>query len=164
MDEGQSRGKPGNLGSASCFAARKRFGVQLFFSICIFFASFQSQAAAADSAIATSVTDGFPRPLNTYPDRGASSVTEILKERIQAEPFNLVVTAIFLLAVAHTFLAPKFTRLSHALEAEHQRKLNAGSPANKTRGERDEVSFRAEICHFLGEVEAVFGIWTIPLL
>src|SRR5205823_6058554 len=40
-----------------------------------------------------------------------------------------------------------------------QRKNASASP-----GPPGEVSFPAEIFHFLGEVEAIFGIWVIPLL
>lgn len=75
----------------------------------------------------------------------------------------MLATAIFFLAIGHTFAAPMFLRLAHRLDAEHRsrRQLAQGSgrPASVP-----EVSFKAEICHFLGEVEAVFGIWVIPLM
>ena len=29
---------------------------------------------------------------------------------------------------------------------------------------KDPVSFKAKLFHFLGEVEAIFGIWVLPLL
>jgi hypothetical protein len=79
------------------------------------------------------------------------------------DPFNLVATLIFLLAIIHTFIAPYFLRLAHRVEREHRAKL-AGEGRPVLGDSRGEVSFRAEILHFLGEVEAIFGIWAVPLL
>jgi hypothetical protein len=106
----------------------------------------------------------FPRPLDSYaPQPAGASVLNILKARVEEEPFNLVATIIFFLAVAHTFAAPTFLRLSHRFEHEHQERL-AKSGRNPQPGSREEVSFKAQIFHFLGEVEAIFGIWVVPLL
>jgi Putative Na+/H+ antiporter len=106
----------------------------------------------------------FPRPLDSYASQPAStSVIEILKARVQEEPFNLVATIIFFLAIAHTFAAPTFLRLSHRFEREHREEL-AKSGRKALPGSREEVSFKAQIFHFLGEVEAIFGIWVVPLL
>ncbi len=88
----------------------------------------------------------------------------MLKARVREAPFNLVPTAIFLLAIIHTFLAPMFVKLSHRLEQRHRARLAADGPAQAPGSAREEVSFVAEICHFLGEVEAIFGIWVAPLL
>jgi hypothetical protein len=118
-----------------------------------------AHAAASDAAAST-----FPRGLNTYSTTPGSSLLQLLTERARTEPFNLVATIIFCLAILHTFLAPRFTRLSHRLELEHKRKLAALGKAVSQPGGRNEVSFVAEICHFLGEIEAIFGIWVIPLL
>jgi hypothetical protein len=106
----------------------------------------------------------FPRPLDSYaPQPAKASVFDILKARVQEEPFNLVATIIFFLAIAHTFAAPTFLRLSHRFEREHQEQL-ARAGRKLQPGSREEVSFKAQIFHFLGEVEAIFGIWVIPLL
>jgi hypothetical protein len=83
----------------------------------------------------------------------------VLKERIRAEPFNLVATLIFALAITHTFLAPFFLRLSHRIATAHERKIASNPSAYPEK----DVSFAAEILHFFGEVEVVFGIWVIPL-
>ncbi len=96
----------------------------------------------------------FPRPLSEYAVTNSPSIVTVLTSRFQEEPFNLVATVIFILAILHTFLAPFFTKLSHRYEAEHRERTNGS----------DEVSFRAQVFHFLGEVEAIFGIWIIPLL
>jgi hypothetical protein len=79
------------------------------------------------------------------------------------DPLNLVATIIFFLAIAHTFAAPMFLRLSHRIEREHHEELKKTGRINQP-GAREEVSFKAQIFHFLGEVEAIFGIWVIPLL
>ncbi len=114
---------------------------------------------------AESAGDGpvFPRPLSSYTAPEHAPLFEVLKARAQAEPFNVVATAIFLLAIIHTFLTPKFLRLSHHFEQKHQQRLaRAGKlPPN---GAPEEVSFPAKLFHFLGEIEAVFGIWVVPLL
>ncbi len=106
---------------------------------------------------------GFPKPDETYPPADGS-VLETLKARAMADPFNIAASAIFLLAIIHTFAAGAFTRLSHRIEQEHLETLKH----RETRGPAPpagvmEVSFLATIFHFLGEVEAVFGIWVIAL-
>jgi hypothetical protein len=104
---------------------------------------FASEAPAGD----------FPRALESYPAQGSSSILEVLRDRIRIQPSNLVATIIFALAIIHTFMAPVFLRFSHRLERRH-----------KERGAEGDVSFLAEIFHFLGEIEAIFGIWVVPLL
>lgn len=92
----------------------------------------------------------------------ALGLIERLKLRAAAEPFNLVATIIFILAVGHTFLATTFNKLAHKSEVEHRAAI---SSHNKMYVEgREPVSFKATMYHFLGEIEAIFGIWLIPLL
>lgn len=103
----------------------------------------------------------FPSPLAGYAEGPGASLLEALKLRIAAEPFNLVATLIFLLAIVHTFLAPLFLRMARRVEQEHRKRLGQRTlpaPAGA------EVSFLAEVLHFMGEIEAVFGIWAVPLL
>lgn len=105
----------------------------------------------------------FPKPLETYPPT-AGGILETLKQRAAADPFNIAASLIFLLAILHTFAASSFTKLSHKLEHAHEVEL-------ERRGLRDElhpdgvaeVSFTATVFHYLGEVEAVFGMWAIAL-
>jgi hypothetical protein len=113
-----------------------------------------SAASGSDAAL-------FPLPLAAYPAPGNSGILSVLSERIRREPFNLVASLVFLLAIAHTFLAPLFQRLSHRFARQHAERM---AVAGGGEGARAEVSFKAEIFHFLGEVEAVFGIWVVPLL
>jgi Na+/H+ antiporter NhaD/arsenite permease-like protein len=81
--------------------------------------------------------------------------------------FNYFGTAIFTLAVIHTFLAAQFMKLAHKFEKEHREELlRRGDVAEvaEAAAARNEVSFKAEMFHFLGEIEVVFGLWVIPLL
>jgi hypothetical protein len=120
------------------------------------FLIFHSVAGAAASDAAAP----FPRPLSSYQHEANFSLLQILSERIHTEPFNLVATIIFFLAILHTFVAARFMKLSHRLRQEHEQRLARHSVPSRD----NEVSFRAEAFHFLGEVEVVFGIWVVPLL
>lgn len=107
----------------------------------------------------------FPRPLESYEDSG-NGVLDTLKARVAAEPFNLVATIIFGLAVLHTFMTARFRHWAHVLEERHAEKLRREGRFvdSDGGGEPDDVSFWGKILHFFGEVEAVFGIWVIPLI
>jgi hypothetical protein len=116
-----------------------------------------------NAATQASTNESFPPSLSSYATPPDASMWELLKDRVQADPFNLVATVIFLLAIVHTFLAPAFLRWSHRLEQRHQQEL-AENSKKLPAGAREEVNFLAELLHFLGEVEAIFGIWVVPLL
>jgi hypothetical protein len=94
-------------------------------------------------------------PLDSYRDSAQASLGETLRHRIDAVPFNLVATAIFFLAICHTFLTAKFRHWAHVAEEKHAAKL-AQRPASRTNSDEDgvpdEVSFKGQILHFLGEV------------
>jgi Putative Na+/H+ antiporter len=99
----------------------------------------------------------FPRSLSSYPDAIGLPLLDVLRDRIAAEPFNAYATAIFALAVLHTFVAARFIEASHWIQAAHDaRRFAAGWPPRP--------SIVADALHFLGEVEVVFGLWGIPLL
>jgi hypothetical protein len=98
-----------------------------------------------------------PRALSDYPSSGDQSLLSLLAERIHIEPFNAIATAIFVLAILHTFATARFSTLAHALQHEHDRRSIA-------EGRRTRPSVRAEALHFLGEVEVVFGLWAIALI
>lgn len=99
----------------------------------------------------------FPVPLSAYPALDGAGLFEILRARAALEPFNVVATAIFFLAIAHTFLAARFTRMAHRVQDEQDERQRAlGLPSSP--------SVVAELLHFLGEVEVVFGLWVVPLL
>jgi len=92
---------------------------------------------------------------------GIQGVGAKLAYRAKAEPVLLVSTLIFVLAILHTFVAIPITKLAHKVQHDHdvriRKKLGNAKAA-------DMVSFKATMLHFLGEVEAIFGIWVIALL
>jgi len=110
----------------------------------------------------------FPVPVETYQadEKPSDSLWEVLKHRADEEPFNIAATLIFFLAVVHTFLCAKFRHWAHVLEHRHEEKLRREGRYTDTNqdGESDDVSFWGKILHFFGEIEAVFGIWVIPLV
>jgi hypothetical protein len=99
----------------------------------------------------------FPLPLDAYAVPASGALLDILAARIEADPFNAIATAIFLLAVIHTFVAARFIEAAQRLQ--HRRNEAAAAA-----GVRALPSVRAEILHFFGEVEVIFGLWTIPLV
>lgn len=99
----------------------------------------------------------FPPPLESYDDADLTGVGAILKNRIQKQPFNLWATVLFFCAVVHTFFTQRFRHIAHVLEERHRE--NKPRRGNKVL----HVSMSSRVFHFLGEVEAVFGIWLIPL-
>ena len=86
---------------------------------------------------------------------------ERLKLRPSLDPINVIATLLFFGAILHTFAAGYFMKLSHELEDSHKAKF-LGQQSPYVDG-KDPVSFKAKLFHF-GEVEAVFGIWVLPLL
>jgi hypothetical protein len=98
---------------------------------------------------------GFPRPLSDY-DAGGTLI-QTLAARVSVEPFNAVATGIFVLAILHTFSAARFTALAHRIQHRHETRVRReDGPASP--------SVVAELLHFLGEVEVVFGLWAVVLL
>lgn len=114
----------------------------------------------------------FPIPLQKYEsktnEQGEISLWDTLKYRAkQQNYFNLIATIIFLCAIIHTFLAGYFQDIAHAREErQHELNIKRGRTAadRPEKDAMDDVSFSAHIFHFLGEVEAVFGIWVIALV
>ena len=107
----------------------------------------------------------FPIPLDCYPPVASSGLFQTLVDRVHADPFNLVASSIFLLAIIHTFLTPRFRHWAHVVEARHR---SSASSRKMTFADDDgveipEVSIGGQLLHFLSEVEAVFGIWAVVL-
>jgi hypothetical protein len=100
----------------------------------------------------------FPPALDNYGDSGLSGIPAILKYRASQVPFNVIATLIFFLAIIHTFLTSKFLAVSHKWENEHKNKITKGQAGKYS------VSHGSKLFHFLGEVEAVFGIWAAALV
>jgi hypothetical protein len=99
----------------------------------------------------------FPLPLSAYPAPLSGQLIDALWLRLQVDPFNGIATAIFGLAVLHTFMAARFTEAAHRL----QQRRDAAAVAT---GVPLVPSVAAELLHFLGEVEVVFGLWIVPLM
>lgn len=100
----------------------------------------------------------FPPSLDSYDDKDMDSILAILGHRIRQAPFNLAASLIFLAAIIHTFLTGRFMAIAHRWAHDHEQKIKEGLAP------RDSVHHGAELFHFLGEVEAVFGIWASVLV
>jgi hypothetical protein len=99
----------------------------------------------------------FPTPLDAYPVSHDGSLLSTLRLRVETDPFAAIATAIFVLAIIHTFAAAQFSALAERVQRRHDRRAQAaGLPLMP--------SVSAELLHFLGEVEVIFGLWVIPLL
>ena len=104
----------------------------------------------------------FPRPLDSYNDAAITGLGAKLLHRARTEPFNVLATLLFLGAIVHTFLASRIMALSHRYQ--HLLERHPAQPGNEAGLVRhDQLRFRAQMLHFAGEVEAVFGIWLVPL-
>ena len=98
-----------------------------------------------------------PRVLSSYPSIPGQSLIDILTSRVELEPFNAIATGIFFLAILHTFASARFTALAHSVQHRHDDEARAG-------GRPVTPSIAAELLHFLGEIEVVFGLWAVILL
>lgn len=159
MNRGQTRAV-----SAPDFPMNSR----LITVIALLFVFLSPSLLAAGGGLAAEVPK-FVEQMAEFPEQEAASETvEILdkiKFRASEAPFLLVATIIFICAIIHTFFAVPLTKMAHHVQHEHDAKIRRamekeGLPAHAS----DMVSFKATMLHFLGEVEAIFGIWVIALL
>ncbi|MDX2448034.1 MAG: putative Na+/H+ antiporter [Desulfobacterales bacterium] len=127
-------------------------GMLLLCTIGLWIAVETGQAAAPEKKAP------FPRSLESYDDQGMTGIIEILWNRARKEPFNLVALLIFFCAIVHTFLASRFMTIAHHWERTHENKVRQGF------ADMDSVHYGAELFHFLGEVEVIFGLWALALL
>src|SRR3974377_1826956 len=135
-----------------------------FLLVIILFGGRLESACAAAGPDAAHAPIDFPKPLEDYNDDQISALVHKLMNRVRVEPFNLIGTIIFFCAILHTFLTAKFMHIAHACKYEFEaledrEKVTDPSIARR----RDALQFRAQFFHFMGEVEAVFGIWLVPL-
>src|ERR1700741_172278 len=108
----------------------------------------------------------FPLAVDSYHDQQISSLFGKLTARIQREPLNAVATIIFSGAIVHTFLAARFRKIAHRYQQSYEAiedLLHAADGPPDFGKKHDRLLFRAQLFYFMGEVEAVFGIWLIPL-
>jgi hypothetical protein len=108
----------------------------------------------------------FPLPVEHYvADERDASLMEVLQHRVEVEPFNLAATIIFALAILHTFAAPRFAQAAHQLRHAHAQRLHLAGLQTPSKTSRPApLNFKAEMMHWLGEIEVVFGLWVIPLV
>ena len=107
---------------------------------------------AADTLATT-----FPVPLSSYGPASPDGILATIRDRAFADPFSAAATGLFVLAILHTFAAAKFTHLAHAMQ--HRADVEADAAGRVRR-----PSVRAEVLHFLGEVEVIFGLWVVALI
>lgn len=108
----------------------------------------------------------FPIPLGAYNDEDLPLGQKLAKRAGALGGFNIVASIIFLCAIIHTFLAGFFLKMAHKFEHKHQVRIKEEGRtacAKPQEDAKDDVSFRAHLFHFLGEIEAIFGIWVIAL-
>jgi len=103
------------------------------------------------------VPSSFPLSLHEYVDPTGGSLLDLLASRVAQQPVNAVATVVFLLAVIHTFFANNFRKAAHHAQHVFDEECRAA-------GVPPRPSFKAEMLHFLGEVEVVFGLWVLVLL
>ncbi|HYY28439.1 MAG TPA: putative Na+/H+ antiporter [Chthoniobacterales bacterium] len=135
----------------------------LLLTLCLSGAWLQSAIAAAPSTSGHAEI-GFPKPLEEYNDSGTPGLFRKLAGRVKADPVNLFATIIFACAIVHTFLTARFMHIAHHFQKEFEdladQKVRSAPEIEKR---RDYLQFWSQFFHFLGEVEAVFGIWLVPL-
>ncbi len=143
----------------------------LLFLLLFFFPMVFVQAAAGNGPAPAypELQDGstqyaaFPKPKEKYTEVEGGLIST-LKSRAAQDPFNIAASIIFFLAICHTFAASSLNKLAHKYEHAHEENLRLRGPRDKEHPDGEpEVSFRATLFHFLGEVEAIFGLWVIVL-
>ena len=114
----------------------------------------------------------FPLPLGYYDKKltadGKVDLGETLSYRAtQQNGFNIVASIIFVCAILHTFLAGFFVNMAHHHQEKHEvriKKEGRTACAKPQEDAQDDVSFKAQALHFLGEVEVIFGLWVAALV
>jgi hypothetical protein len=147
---------------------------------CAIFSSASLHAAGGSQAASSSHGEGgygshqLPKGLDQYEAVESAYAKEIgiafedlslvqrLTARASDDPINLIATVIFLIAILHTFAAGPIMQMAHREENIHLKRVQ--DDTRRYHGGKTPVSFKATALHFFGEVEAIFGIWVLPLL
>ena len=99
----------------------------------------------------------FPRNLSSYPVIAGQPLLDVLRVAHRGRPVQRRRDA-DLPAGRHPHVRRRrFTEASHRVQARTTPQLRAA-------GLPPRPSVAAELLHFLGEVEVVFGLWAMPLL
>jgi hypothetical protein len=105
----------------------------------------------------TTAKIAFPKALDSYGDAKADGLWSILTNRVRQEPFNLAATVIFFAAIIHTFMTGRFVAVAQRWARRHEERIKEGLT------DYHSVHIGAELFHFLGEIEVVFGLWAVAL-
>ncbi len=128
--------------------------------------SFCLTAPATTATEVAKPASDFPPPVDSYQDQQIPPIFGKIAHRIQREPLNLVATIIFFAAIIHTFLTAQFRKIAHRYQRRYQaieELLPATASSPNSSKEHEKLIFRAQLFYFMSEVEAVFGIWLVPL-
>ncbi|HWA11222.1 MAG TPA: putative Na+/H+ antiporter [Opitutaceae bacterium] len=129
--------------------------------------SWLSDPAAGPVSVWSAAGAVLPTPLGAYQDPEGAGLWRVLAYRAGVDPLNVVALLIFAAAIVHTFFTAKIRRWAHRIEERHAARPDArgpGAAAAPDGGQPpDEVSFPGQVLHFLGEIEAVFGLWAVVL-
>lgn len=163
-----------NASLTSSIARSTRLLVVLSLVFLTNFGVLSAAGGGAHGADAGHEVEVLPKPLDKYEALEAAraaelgipveelGVIEIIKVRAADDPVNVIATVIFLLAIMHTFAAGPIMKMAH--KAEHAHDEAVQQDLRIYHKGKHPVSFKATALHFLGEIEAIFGIWLIPLL
>jgi Putative Na+/H+ antiporter len=147
------------VGNASVMRALRL----LLLTLCLF-GVWRESAIAAVPSTSGQAQIGFPKPLEEYNDSGTPGLFRKLAGRVKADPVNLFATIIFACAIVHTFFTARFMHIAHHFQKEFEDLADQKErSAPEIEKRRDYLQFWGQFFHFFGEVEAVFGIWLIPL-
>jgi Putative Na+/H+ antiporter len=111
--------------------------------------------AFAENQVADEVD--LPRDLQSYADTDLGSVAAIILYRVRVEPFNAVSTVIFLLAIIHTFAAPRLAARGARRLKRREDQIASGELPPWS------VDFVGYLLQFVGQIEVVFGLWAVAL-
>jgi hypothetical protein len=137
--------------------AKGRPGLIVLVWAFLVFSAITSQAASANGE----TVRAFPPRLESYGDSQMPRLWDVLQNRVRQQPLNLWVSLLFLGAILHAFFTHRFLHWAHVLEERQKLKMQN---ADQGGAGRRHTSPGAHALHFLGEVEAIFGIWCVPLL
>ncbi|MBB64084.1 MAG: hypothetical protein CMO81_03380 [Waddliaceae bacterium] len=138
--------------------SKNRSSVFFLFLLPLFLIAWNN-VCASDPSHGSSAVSALIESSEAYHDDHIASSWDRLLNRINVQPFNLVSLGIFVLAILHTFSANRFTLIAHRMKEKHR--IEKGFPDDHPHS--SWVSCRSEIMHFLGEVEIIFLIWSVPL-
>src|ERR1700740_3473993 len=141
------------------FSGRRLLVLGLGLSLCL------TTLAATAAGLLRPAMDS-PLPVDSYHDPQIPSLLGKLMWRIQREPLNLVATIIFFAAIIHTFLTAQFRKIAYRYQKRYEAIEDLLHPTHGPPDfgkKHDKLLFRAQFFYFMGEVEAVFGVWLIPL-